>query len=590
LVGSGTGFTISPQTFVITPPRTRQYTVSGAGGGSVLWSVDGVLGGTTATGTISTTGLYTAPNVAGTHTVTVASTDGTKSANGTVYVTTNAGVFTHHVDNARTGLHANETVLNQTNVHSSTFGKLASFSTDGIAHATPLYVANVNIPGVGLRNVVYVATEHDSLYAFDADGASATPLWHVSFINQAAGITTVPNGDTGECCDIAPEIGITGTPVIDPATGTLYVVVKTKESATSYPQRLHALDIATGAEKLGGPVLIQASVPGTGSGSSGGQVAFNTLRENARTAMLLLNGVVYFGFGSHGDYQPYHGWLFGYNATTLQRVLAFNTTPNGEGGGIWQSGGGLVVDAAGNIYFATGDGTFSANTGGVDYGDTFIRFNPATGVTDYFTPHDENNINSSNLDLNAGGMILLPDQPGLHPHLLVSAGKNGTIYLVDRDNMTHFHATDQNPQTLANVFPFGTPLPGNYSSPVYFNGSVYFGPVADVVQQFTFNNGLLTTFPTSTTPQIFAYPGAALSVSANGTSDGIIWAVRKSGASPGTLHAYSANNLAVELYNSNQAGTRDVLDAAAKFSLPLVVNGRVYVATEGQFSIFGLLP
>jgi chitodextrinase len=587
LTGTGTGFTISPQTAVLTPMQTQQFTVSGAGTSTVVWSVDNVSGGTAATGTITSSGLYTSPSVAGTHTVTVATSDGTKSATATAYISTSAGVFTHHNDNARTGQNLNETVLKLSNVNTASFGKLASYSIDGIAHASPLYVAGVNIPGVGVRNVVYVATEHDSVYAFDADARSATPLWRVSFLG--AGVTTVSTGDVGECCDIAPEIGITGTPVIDSTTGTLYVVGKTKEGTNNYVQRLHALDIATGAEKFGGPVVIQATVPGTGTGSANGQLAFNSLRENERTALLLFNGVVYFGFGSHGDNQPYHGWLLGYNATTLQRVLAFASTPNGEGGGIWQSGGGLAIDAAGNFYFATGDGTFDVNSGGVDYGDSFLRFNPSGGVIDYFTPHDQGFLDTNNLDLDAGGMILLPDQPGTHPHLLVSAGKNGTIYLVDRDNMSHYHPTDQNVQTLNNIFPFGTPLPGNYSSPVYFNGTVYFGPVSDVVQAFKLTNGLLSTSPTSTTPQAYPYPGGSLAISASGTTNGILWAVRKNGAAAGTLHAYDAANIATELYNSDQAGSRDTLDVAAKFSVPLVINGRVYVASEGQLTIYGLL-
>jgi hypothetical protein len=588
LTGVGTGFAITPQTAVLTPIKTQQFTVTGAGSSSVVWSVDGVAGGSASTGIVNSTGLYTPPATAGTHTVTVATTDGTKSASAAVHVTVHLGVLTHHNDNARTGQNLNETVLTLSNVNSLSFGKLGSYTIDGIAHASPLYLPNVNVPGVGLRNIVYVATEHDSVYAFDAD-VSGNPLWKVSFINPAAGITPVPNGDTGECCDITPEIGITGTPVIDPATGTLYVVVKTKESG-SYFQRLHALDVTTGAEKLGGPVLIQASVTGTGTGSSGGTLSFNQLRENQRTALLLYNGVVYMGFGSHGDNQPYHGWLLGYNATTLQRVLVFNSTPNGEGGGIWQSGGGLAIDAAGNFFFATGDGSYSVNTGGIDYGDTFLRFNPASGVVDYFTPHDQATLDGSNLDLDAGGMILLPDQPGAHPHLLVSAGKNGTIYVVDRDNMGHYNTTDHNVQTLENIFPFGTPLPGNYSSPVYFNGAVYFGPVADVVQMFRLTNGLFSTAPTSTTPQTFGYPGGALSISANGTSNGILWAIQKNASGGGTLHAYDASNLAFELYNSDQAGTRDTFDAAAKFSIPVVVNGKVFVASEGRLTIFGLLP
>jgi hypothetical protein len=436
---------------------------------------------------------------------------------------------------------------------------------------------------------VYVATEHDSVYAFDADGRSSAPLWKTSFINPAAGVTTVPNVDTGECCDIAPEIGITGTPVIDPNTTTLYVVAKTKEGPSTYVHRLHALDIATGAEKFGGPVVIEATVPGVGAGSQDGTVAWDPLHQNQRTALLLHNGVVYFGFGSHGDIQPYHGWLLGYNATTLQRVFVYNPTPDGEGGGIWQSGGGLAIDSAGNFFFATGDGTFDANTGGVDFGDSFLKLDASGTVLDYFTPHDESTLDINDLDLDAGGMILLPDQPGPHRHLLVSAGKNGSIYVVDRDNMTHYHASDQNVQTLVDIFPFGTPLPGNYSSPVYFNGSVYFGPVADSVQRFQLTSGMLSTSPSSTSPETYPYPGAALSISANGSSNGILWAVQKNGSGAGVLRAYDPADLAVELYSSDQMGSRDALDSAAKFSIPLVVNGKVFVATEGRLTVFGFV-
>jgi chitodextrinase len=589
LTGTGAGFSITPETAVLTPGQTQQFTVGGAETSTVVWSVDGLVGGSDSTGTITTAGLYTPLTSVGAHTVTVATPDGTRSASATAHVTVHPGVFTHHNDNSRTGQNLNETILTPANINASTFGKLFSYQTDGISHASPLYVANVTIPGVGVRNVVYVSTEHDSVYAFDADGRSSSPLWNVSFINPAAGVTTVPNGDTGECCDIAPEIGITGTPVIDPNTRTLYVVAKTKEGPITYVHRLHALDIATGAEKFGGPVTIEASAPGVGAGSQNGTVLWDGLHQNQRTALLLYNGVIYFGFGSHGDNQPYHGWLLGYDATTLERVFVYNPTPNGEGGGIWQSGGGIAIDSAGNFFFATGDGTFDANAGGVDFGDSFLKLNASGTVLDYFTPHDESTLNVNDLDLDAGGMILLPDQPGPHRHLLVSAGKNGSIYLVDRDNMSHYHASDQNVQTLVDIFPFGTPLPGNYSSPVYFNGSVYFGPVADSVQRFQLTNGVLSTSPTSTSPETFPYPGAALSISANGSSNAILWAVQKNGSGAGVLRAYNPADLTEELYSSDQMGSRDTLDPAAKFSIPLVVNGKVFVATERSLTVFGFV-
>ncbi|MBZ5621860.1 MAG: pyrrolo-quinoline quinone [Acidobacteriia bacterium] len=496
-------------------------------------------------------------------------------------------------------------VLTPTNVNAAQFGKLFSYPLDGVADASSLYVANVSIPGQGFHNVVYVATEHDTVYAFDADGLNANPLWKVSFINPAGGITTVPPGDTGECCDISPEIGITGSPVINPATGTLYVVAKTKEvsgSTTNYVHRLHALDIATGAEKFGGPVVIQASVPGTGDGSSGGQTPFISLRENQRAALLLSNSVVYFAFAAHGDQPPYHGWVLGYNAATLQQTMVYNSTPNGSAGGIWQSGDGLATDSTGNIYFVTGNGDFNANSGGSSYGDSFVKLSPSGAVVDYFTPHDQAIMQAGDLDLGSGGTLLLPDQSGPHPHLAISAGKNGTMYLVDRDNMGRYNANNDNQivQALVNEFPNGTFITGNFKAPLYFNGSVYFSADADNIKSFKVTNGLLSTSPTSETSLIPGYPGATLSFSANGNTNGILWAVQRidfgptgggGPRSPGVLHAYDAANLATELYNSNQAaGSRDTLDFAAKWSAALVANGKVFVATNAQLTVFSLLP
>jgi hypothetical protein len=521
------------------------------------------------------------------------STPGSDPAPTTSYT----GTFTYHNDNARTGQNLNETVLTWTNVNQAQFGKKFSYPLDGIAYASPLYVANVSISGQGVHNVVYVATEHDSVYAFDADGLIPTPLWKVSFINPPA-ITTVPAADTGECCDIAPEIGITGTPVIDQGTGTLYVVAKTKEvvgGTTTYVQRLHALDVTTGAEKFGGPVVIQASVPGTGDGNDGnGHVPFNALRENQRPALLLSNGVVYIGFASHGDNPPYHGWVLGYDAHSLQQVMAYNDTPNGSAGGIWQSGGGLAADSAGHIFFVTGNGTFDANTGGLDYGDSIEKISAGGSVLDYFAPHDQAALSAADLDLGSGAALLLPDQGGPHPHLLVTAGKGGTIYLIDRDNMGHFNPNDDSQivQSLPNIFPNPNLLitSGNFSVPVYFNGFVYFSPVAGTIQAFQLSNGLLSTAPTSQSVATYAFPGGMLAISANGTTNGILWAVQRVNATtPGVLHAYKATDLGAELYNSNQAaGSRDTLDIAAKFNIPLVANGKVYVASVSQLTVYGL--
>ncbi|HEY7291368.1 MAG TPA: putative collagen-binding domain-containing protein [Vicinamibacterales bacterium] len=598
---TGTTMTISPRTAALTPILQQQFTAAGATG-TVTWAVDGVPGGTTATGQISSSGLYSPTASAGTHTVTARTQ--TQSASAALYVSTYAGTFTRDVDNIRTGLNPAETVLSPANVNSSQFGKLYSYSIDGVSDASPLYVANVSVPGKGLRNVVYVATEHDSVYAFDADGIQTAPLWQVSFITPAQGVTTVPPGDTGECCDISPEIGITGTPVIDPATNTLYVVAKTKEvsaGTTSYVHRLHALDITTGAEKLGGPRVIQASVSGTGDGAAGGRVAFISLHENQRSALLLNNGVVYIAFASHGDNPPYHGWVLGYSASTLQQVMTFNSTPNGEGGGIWQSGDGIAADANGNLFFVTGDGTFDANSGGVDYGDSIVKINPAGTLLDYFTPHDQATMDANDIDLGSGGTILLPDQPGAHPHLALSAGKNGTIYVVDRDNLGHYRSGNDSQivQSIVNTFPGGTYITGNFKAPVYWNGYLYFSADADYVKAFRLSNGQINTTPASQSSFVVNYPGSTLGMSSNGAADAVLWVIERvdvnpvgSGVrGPGILHAFDATNLANELYASDQAANgRDGLDFAAKWAAPLVANGKVFVATNSRLTVFGLLP
>ena len=580
--------TVSPRVTALTFTRTQQFTVNN---GSVIWSVDGVAGGSASTGTISSTGLYTPPSSTGTHTVTAATSDQSQSGSATVDITNYPGTFTFHNDNLRTGQNTNETVLTLANVNQAQFGKLFSSPVDGLSFASPLYVANLSIPGNGFHNVVYVTTEHDSVYAFDADGLSSTPLWHVSFLVNGA--TTVPCADTGECGDIPNEIGITGTPVIDLSSGTMYVVAKTKEG-TNYVQRLHALDITTGAEKFGGPVLIQASVPGTGDGTS--TVTFNALRENQRPGLLLNNGVVYLGFGSHGDITPYHGWILAYNATTLQQVLVYNSSPDGCCGGIWQAGGGLATDATGSLFFAAGNGDFTANTGGRDYGDSVLKLSPSGSVLDYFTPHDQANMASTNIELGSAGPVLLLDQAtGPFPHLLITAAKNGTIYVINRDNMGHYNATNDSQivQSLVNALLNSDAEHGNYSAPVFFNGYVYFAAVSDHLKAFQMTNGLLSTAPTSQSSVIYPWRGGSFAISANGTSNGILWAMQdNSFNSPnnGVLRAYDAGNLANELYNTSQAGTRDALDVANKFSIPLVANGKVFVVSQTQFIGYGLLP
>ncbi len=506
------------------------------------------------------------------------------------------GVLTYHYDNLRSGLNPNETVLTPANVNQTVFGKKFSLAVDGQVYTQPLYAPAIAISGQGLHDVVYVATEHDSVYAFDADGVPATPLWQVSFIDPAAGVTTVPPADTGECCDLSPEIGITSTPVIDPSSETIYVVAKTKEVAgasTSYVQRLHALDIATGAEKFGGPVVIQASVPGTGDGSSAGQVPFIPLRENQREALLLVNGMLVIAFASHGDNGPYHGWVIGYDATTLGQIFAFNDTPDGGAGGIWQSGCGPAADAAGDIYFISGNGTFDASGAVLQLSDTFTKLSPGGTVVDYFTPWNQPQISAQDFDLGSGGTLLLPDQPGAHPHLMISAGKEGTVYVVDRDTMGHQGATSDSQivQVLVHVLPGNSSITsGNFSAPAHWNDRVYFGAVDDAVKMFTLSGGQLSTAPISQTGQTFAFPGGFPAISSNGAASAILWVVeRPSSGTPGVLHAYDATDLSIELYNSNQNAIRDGLDLASKFMVPTVANGKVFIGTNSTLTAFGPL-
>ncbi len=585
-----TGLSVSPLAAVLTFTRTQQFMVNPTNA-AVNWSVDGIAGGSGLVGTITAAGLYTPPGSVGTHIVNATTTDLTQTGTATVYVTGNPGVFTYHIDNFRTGENTNETVLTTANVNSTSFGKLAAYTLDGFTFSSPLYVANVNIPGQGFHNVVYAATEHDSVYAFDADGLTNTPLWHTNFTNPGAGITTIPLADIGNTGpDIPNEVGITSTPVINSNNGTIYVVAKTKEisgNTTTYVMRLHALDIATGAEKLGGPVVIPGLDP---------------LRENQRTALLLANGVVYFAFSSHGDIPPWNGWVLGYNATNLQQVLAYNACPasNGEGG-IWMNGDGPAADVSSNIYFITGNGVFDANTGGSNYGDSFVKINPAGTVLDYFTPFNQATQNSQDLDMCSGGVLLLPDQAGAHTHEMVSAGKDGTICLVDRNNMGHFNSSSNDiVQSLLYIFPNSLQTDGgNFSSPVYYKGYVYFGPVANTVQAFQLSNGLLSTNATSQTSEIYDGRGGTMAVSANGGTNGILWTLQCNDtgepppgppAVPGTLHAYNAANLTNELYNSDQAGSRDTLGNWWKFTTPIVVNGKVFVSSGGQLTVYGLLP
>ena len=383
-----------------------------------------------------------------------------------------AQVTTQHNDNGRTGQNLNETVLNLTNVNANQFGQLFSQTLDGYVYAQPLYLPNVNIPGQGTHNVVYVATEHDSVYAFDAD-ANLPSLWHTSFINPAKGITTLSSTDVG-CSDLVPEIGITGTPVIDTTTGTLYVVSNTKQNGKFF-QQLHALDITTGTEKFGGPALINAKVKGTGDGSVNGYVHFDPLKNNQRPGLLLQNGSVYIGWASHCDVGPYHGWVMSYDSQSLKQNGVWNSTPNAGLGGFWSGGSGIAADSGNNLYVASGNGMFDVNTGGRDYGDSIIKLSPPINerfkVADYFTPYDQGSLYNGDVDLGSGGVLLLPDQVGAYPHLLVESGKEGTIYLISRDNMGHYNPNNNN-QIVQSL---NTAIGGIWGMPAWWKNNIYFG-------------------------------------------------------------------------------------------------------------------
>ena len=489
-------------------------------------------------------------------------------------------VLTWHNDNSRTGQYLKETTLTTSNVNSTKFGKKFTLSVDGQIFAQPLYVASVKVAGV-THNVVYVATENDSVYAFDASGSPTTPLWHTSFTSSTA--VAVPCGDLNNC-QISPVVGITGTPVIDGTTNTLYVVAFTKENG-SYFQRLHALDITSGAEKFGGPVVISASVTGTGSGSSGGTVSFNALLQNQRSALLLSNGVVYITWASFGDLGNYHGWVIGYGASSLARVSVFNDTPNGSQGGIWHSAGGLSADSSGNVFLVTGNGTFDVNNGGIDYGDSFLKLNSTLTVQDYFTPDNESTLDTDDIDLGSSAALILPKQGGTFPDEVTGAGKQGIIYLVNRDSMGKFNTGSNNViQTITGS------TAGYFSSPAYFNNAVYYSGQGDHVDRYTLTKGALSKTPASKSSKTLT-AGGTPSVSANGTANGIVWVIDASGKSKSTaqLHAYKASNLATELYNSQQNASRDTLGKGTRFSVPTIANGHVYVGGVSSLFIFGEL-
>jgi hypothetical protein len=517
---------------------------------------------------------------------------GSKPASSSPSPTTPSGtdIVTYHNDVARTGQNLSETILTTSNVNSSTFGKLGFFSVDGKVDAEPLYLSGLSIGG-GTHNVLYVATEHDSVYAFDADSGSV--LWQVSVVGSGE-----RTSDDRGCAQVVPEIGITSTPVLERtkgSNGTIYLVAMSKDAFGNYFQRLHALDVMTGSELFGGPTNIQASYPGGGANSAGGNVIFDPKQYEERAGLLLLNGTVYTTWTSHCDMEPYTGWVLGFNALSLTQSSVLNLTPNGSEGAIWMSGAAPAADSAGDIYLLDANGTFDAtlNASGFpaqgDFGNAFLKLSPSgaqLAVSDYFEMSNQAQENGTDGDLGSGGALVLPDitdNSGNVWHLAVGAGKDAHVYVVNRDSMGKFNASANNIyQELGDALTGGV-----FSMPAYFKNTIYYGAVGDRVKAFTIQNAKLSSSPSGQTANSFPYPGATPSVSANNVSNGILWAAENS--NPAVLHAYDATNLGQELYNSNQAGARDQFGPGNKFITPMIVNGKVYVGTTNGIAVFGLL-
>ena len=499
-------------------------------------------------------------------------------------------VFTYHDNNFRTGADLLETVLTPANVNVRDFGKVGFFATDGKVDAEPLYDPAVTIDGVA-QPVLYVATEDDRLYAFNA--VSGRILWRKILLGAGA----TPSGPR-DCSQVIPVIGITATPVIDPRAGpqgTLFAVAMSKNREGRHEQRLYALDLATGAERPGSPVIIRASYPGTGNDSVDGRVLFNPAQYKERAGLLLLHGVVYTSWASHCDHRPYTGWVIGYNARTLRQDGVIDVTPNGSDGAIWSSGAGPAAGPGGHIYFLDGNGSFDPhlNSQGFprdhDFGNAFIRLSARDGrlrVSDYFNMDNTRAESRSDEDFGSGGALVLPTLRSRQGHpveLALGAGKDGIIYVVNRNHMGHF-----NPRTnrIWQEVPHALHGP-EFGMPAFFGHWVYFGAVGQPLRAFRIHQARLSDRAVSRSSNRFVYPGTTPSISADGRRDGIVWAVGNT--DPADLYAYRADDLHDLLYSSRQAGRRDAFGPGNKFITPMIAGGRVYVGTQDGVAVFGLL-
>jgi hypothetical protein len=582
----------------VAPGQAATFSVGAAGAAPLnyQWQKNGA-DITGATSSSYTTPVTTASDSGEMFRVMISNTAGSVTSNSATLTVTagtansSVDVITYHYDNSRSGLNLNETALTPANVNSTQFGKKGEFAVDGKVDAQPLYLSQVTIGGQK-KNVLYVATEHGSVYAFDADsinGITSTFLWKTTTLGT--GETT---SDARNCGQVSPEIGITATPVIDRARNAIYVAAMSKNSSGNYFQRLHALDLTTGQELFNGPQTITATYPGTGDNSTGGNVVFDPKQYKERPGLLQINGTIYTTWSSHCDIRPYTSWVIAFSADTLAQTSVLNLTPNGNDGGIWMSGTAPAADSSGNLFFIIGNGTFDTtlNASGFpvngDCGNCFVKLSTAGGLklADYFTPHNTVSESNADQDFGSGGGIVLmdvKDSGGNTRHLSVGAGKDALIYVVDRDSMGKFNAnTDQIYQEISGQLGGAV-----FSMPAFFNNTIYYGAVGDVLKAFPVASARLAVVPSSQSTHRFSYPGTTPSVSANGATNAIVWAIENSGA---ILFAYDAADLTRELYDSNQAANNRDHFSGNKFITPVVVNGKVYVGTSTSVAVFGLLP
>jgi len=599
---------------VVITAQTQQFTATVSGDSQnqgVTWSVDGTAGGNGTVGLVSSIGLYTAPAGAGIHTIVATSVaDPSKNDSAKIAVTDLSGVFTYRNNLARDGTNPQEFALTPSSVNTTTFGKLFSCAVDGNVYTQPLWVRQLTIGG-SKHNVVFVGTQHDSVYAFDGDASPCSTLWHSDLLSAGhgatAGETPVPDADAGFGeHDITPEIGVTGTPVINPASNTLFVVSKSEGPSGTFHQRLHALDLATGSEKFSGPVDISASVVGAGYDSSGATVTFNPHTENQRAGLALVNGVVYIVWAAHDDADPYHGWVIGYDAADLSQVTAYNVTADGQKGGIWMGGAAPAADSANALYISTGNGTMDHDsnvTPNTDLGDSVLKLTTSSGLSlaDWFSPFNQSDLDSQNIDLGSGGVLLLPDQSPGPAHLLVTGGKEGKLYVINRDSMGHFCSSCTPTTGDTNIVQSFGASNEVFGTPAFWQNKLYFAGASGKLSIFPFDPTSGKFNPTLTSQSTTTYGGRGTmpSISSQGTSNGIVWAIDATqfgipgsdGLGPAVLHAYDATNLATDLWNSSQApNNRDQAGDAVKFTIPTVANGRVYIGTRSTVEVYGLLP